>query len=206
MIESIQWWGFLKENFAAVTCNGVEIPTHGTLTVKKPNAILWSIKNRFRNMLTPGQQDVGKSFSRSPRDEFSMPLRCVQHSHQPSVDREVTVPFWLLIYFLPLSWSNFSELRSISALPPCWHQHIRACAVFDGIGDMDVPAPLAFHASWKELEALEKEFWQHIHILPAFSEAGQLHADISGMLISAFGEAGRAPAVKVDCSQLIRWD
>lgn len=74
------------------------------------------------------------------------------------------------------------------------------------MGDTDVPAALAFPASWKELEALEEEFWQHIRVLPAFSAAGQRHGDISGMLISAFGEAGRAPAVKVDCSHLIQWD
>lgn len=65
---------------------------------------------------------------------------------------------------------------------------------------------LAFPTSQKELKALEKEFWQHILVLTAFSEAGKLRGDISGMLISAFGEASGAPAVKVDCSQLIWWD
>lgn len=65
---------------------------------------------------------------------------------------------------------------------------------------------LAFPTSQKELKALEKEFWQHTLVLTAFSEAGKLRGDISGMLISAFGEASGAPAVKVDCSQLIWWD
>lgn len=71
---------------------------------------------------------------------------------------------------------------------------------------MDFLTPLAFPTSQKELKALEKEFWQHTHVLTALSEAVKLCADISGMLISAFGEAGRTPAVKVVCSQLIWWD
>lgn len=71
---------------------------------------------------------------------------------------------------------------------------------------MDVPTPLTFPTSQKELKALEKEFWQHIHVLTAFAEAVKACGDIFGMLISAFGEAGRTPAVKVVCSQLIWWD
>lgn len=51
------------------------------------------------------------------KDELSMPLHCVQYSYQRLVDRQVTVPFWLHIYFLPLSRSNFRELPSISAQP-----------------------------------------------------------------------------------------
>lgn len=63
-----------------------------------------------------------------------MPLHCVQHSHQPSVDRQVSVPCWLRIDFLLLSRSHFRELPSISAQPARWHQHIIAHAVLDGLG------------------------------------------------------------------------
>lgn len=73
------------------------------------------------------------------KDECSMPLHCVQHSHQPLADRQATVPFWLQIYFLPPSRSNFRELPSVSAQPAHWHQHIIAHAVLDGLGENGCP-------------------------------------------------------------------
>lgn len=90
-----------------------EISTHSTLTDKKPDTILWSIKNEFRNMLTSGQQDVVKSFSRSLRGMNSA-CYCIVCSTCISLQLIERSQFFFGLSFISCHWLG---LTLVSCLP-----------------------------------------------------------------------------------------
>lgn len=175
--------------------------------MKKPIAVLWSIKNGYRNTLTLGQQKMGKSFIGSLRQTNSA-CTCVVCSACSSPQsmqgsRFLSGSSYISCHCRGLtlvSCLSFQlHLRADTSTP----EHVLSLKPYEtGV----FPCPEHSLPVTKSLEALGEEFWQRLHIPPTFSEAGQVLGDVSGMPISAGGEPGRAPAVKVDSSQWIQQD
>lgn len=175
--------------------------------MKKPITVLWAIKNGYRNTLTLGQQKMGKSVSGS-QWTINPACSCVvcstrsspqsmQGSHFLSGSSSISCRCRGLTLVSCLSFQL--HLRADTSTP----EHVLSLKAYEtGV----FPRPEHSLPVTKSLEALEEEFWQCLHIPPTLSEAGQVLGDVSGMPISAGGEPGGAPAVKVDGSQRIQQD